>query len=150
MSATSCARIVTALERPGRDPGDEPGPMTRATSSQPGEESRMRGRVRAMVAGVGIMLVTASGAWAEGKVTITREESKPKDVEIKAGDEVRFINSAGQTVHVWFAGNDAVRFYVPPGSGGAKVKFDKPGTYEYTVHVTAGKTHAHTGSVVVK
>ena len=90
------------------------------------------------------------GAWAEGKVTITREENKPKDVEVKAGDEVRFINSSGQTAHVWFAGNDAVRFYVPSGSGGAKVKFDKPGTYEYTVHVTGGKVHQHTGSVVVK
>jgi plastocyanin len=90
------------------------------------------------------------GAWAEGKVRITREENKPKDVEIKAGDEVRFINSSGQTAHVWFAGNDAVRFYVPSGSGGAKVKFDKPGTYEYTVHVTAGKSHSHTGTVVVK
>ena len=88
------------------------------------------------------------GAWAEGKVTITREESKPKAV--KAGDEVRFINSSGQTAHVWFAGNDAVRFYVPSGSGGAKVKFDKPGTYEYTVHVSAGKVHSHTGTVVVK
>ena len=90
------------------------------------------------------------GAWAEGKVTITREENKPKDVEVKAGDEVRFINSSGQTAHVWFAGNDAVRFYVPSGSGGAKVKFDKAGTYEYTVHVTAGKSHSHTGTVVVK
>src|SRR6266545_4047571 len=78
------------------------------------------------------------GAWAEGKVSITREENRPKDVEIKAGEEVRFINSAAQTVHVWFAGNDAVRFYVPAGSAGAKVKFDKPGTY------------AHTGTVVVK
>ena len=90
------------------------------------------------------------GAWAEGKVIITREENKPKDVEVKAGDEVRFINSSGQTAHVWFAGNDAVRFYVPSGSGGAKVKFDKPGTFEYTVHVTAGKSHSHTGTVVVK
>ena len=51
---------------------------------------------------------------------------------------------------MWFAGNDAVRFYVPSGSGGAKVKFDKPGTYEYTVHVSAGKIHSHTGTVVVK
>ena len=64
------------------------------------------------------------GAWAEGKVTITREENKPKNVEVKAGEEVRFINSSGQTAHVWFGGNEAVRFYVPSGSGGAKVKFD--------------------------
>lgn len=81
---------------------------------------------------------------------ITREENKPKDVEVKVGEEVRFINSAAQTVHVWFGGDDAPRFYVPAGSAGAKVKFDKPGTYEYTVHVTGAKVHAHTGSVVVK
>lgn len=94
--------------------------------------------------------VAVGGAWAEGKVTITREENKPKDVEVKVGEEVRFINSSAQTVHVWFGGNDAPRFYVPAGSGGARVKFDKPGTYEYTVHVTGGKVHAHTGTVVVK
>jgi len=100
-----------------------------------------------------VMLTFAMGtvaAWAEGKVTITREESKPKDVEIKAGEEVRFINSSAQTAHVWFGGQDAVRFYVASGSAGSRVKFDKPGTYEYTVHITAGKVHTHTGSVVVK
>lgn len=108
--------------------------------------------VMAMVAAA-VMLTAAVGvgaAWAEGKVSITREENKPKDVEIKTGEEVRFINSSGQTAHVWFAGNDAVRFYVPAGSSGSKVKFDKPGTYEYTVHVTGGKVHSHTGTVVVK
>ena len=89
-------------------------------------------------------------AWAEGKVTITREENKPKDVAIKAGESVRFVNSSGQTAHVWFAGNQAIRFYVPAGSGGSKVQFDKPGTYGYTVHVTGGKVHSHVGSVVVK
>src|SRR5262245_52546272 len=89
-------------------------------------------------------------AWAEGKVIITREENKPKDVEIKAGDSVRFINSSGQTAHVWFAGNDAIRFYVPGGGSGSTVQFGKPGTYEYTVHVTGGKIHSHVGSVVVK
>jgi plastocyanin len=102
----------------------------------------------------GVVAVTfvlgTGGAWAEGKVTITREENKPKDVQVKAGEEVRFINSSGQTAHVWFGGNEAVRFYVPSGSGGAKVKFDKAGTYEYTVHVTGGKVHSHTGTVVVK
>ena len=96
------------------------------------------------------LVANIGGAWAEGKVNITREENKPKNVEIKAGEEVRFINSAAQTVHVWFGGDDAPRFYVPAGSAGAKLKFDKPGTYEYTVHVTGGKVHAHTGTVVVK
>ena len=71
-------------------------------------------------------------------------------MQISAGEEVRFINSSGQTGHVWFAGQDAVRFYVASGSAGSKVKFDKPGTYECTVHITGGKVHTHTGSVVVK
>jgi len=109
-------------------------------------------KVMAMLAGsvVFTLVLAVGGAWAEGKVTITREENKPKDVEVKVGEEVRFINLSGQTAHVWFGGNEAIRFYVPSGSGGAKVKFDKAGTYEYTVHVTAGKVHAHTGTVVVK
>ncbi len=109
---------------------------------------------KAVVMLVGVAMLTLvcgiGGARAEGKVNITREESKPKNVEVKAGEEVRFVNSAAQTVHVWFGGDDAPRFYVPAGSAGAKVKFDKPGTYEYSVHVTGGKVHAHTGTVVVK
>ncbi len=86
-------------------------------------------KTMAMLVGVAVLslVVGIGGAWAEGKVTVTREENKPKDVEVKAGEEVRFVNSSGQTVHVWFGGNDAVRFYVPAGSSGAKVKFDKPG-----------------------
>ena len=106
-------------------------------------------KVVVMLIGVVMLTLSSTSAWAEGKVRITREENKPKDVEVKVGEEVQFINSAAQTVHVWFAG-DVVRFYVPAGSDGARVKFDKPGTYEYTVHVTGGKVHAHTGSVVVK
>ena len=101
---------------------------------------------------VGLAMLTfalgVDGAWAEAKVTVTREENKPQTVEIRAGEEVRFINASGSTAHVWFAGNDAIRFYV--GKAGSSVKFEKPGTYEYTVHVTAGKVHSHTGAVVVK
>ena len=110
----------------------------------------MRHAVTMLAATIALTLAAAGTAWAEGKVTITREESKPKTVEVKAGEEVRFINSSGQTLHVWFGGDGAPRFYVPAGSGGARVKFEKPGTYEYTAHLSAGKSHAHTGSVVVK
>ena len=92
--------------------------------------------------------VGVDGAWAQAKVTVTREENKPKNVEIKVGEEVQFINQSGGTAHVWFAGNDAVKFYV--GTSASRIKFDKPGTYEYTVHVTGTKGHSHTGSVVVK
>src|SRR5262245_39534310 len=113
-------------------------------------EAAMKKLVAVLAGSVFTLALAVGGAWAEGKVRITREESRPKEVTIKAGEEVRFINASGQTAHVWFAGNDAVRFYVPSGSGGAMVKFDKPGTYEYTVHISAGKGHAHTGTVVVK
>ena len=109
----------------------------------------MRHGIGILAGFVGLVLV-ATGAWAEGKVTVTREASKPQTVEVKAGEEVRFLNASGQTLHVWFGGQDAPRFYVPAGSDGAKVKFEKPGTYEYTAHLSGGKTHAHTGSVVVK
>jgi plastocyanin len=86
-------------------------------------------------------------AWAQAKVTITREESKPQTIEVKAGEEVRWVNGSGGTAHIAFAGADGISFYL--GKEG-RVKFDKPGTYEYTVHVTGTKVHAHRGSVVVK
>ena len=107
--------------------------------------------MRTIVAGTAMALMLAlgvGGAWADGKVTVTREESKPKSVEIKAGEEVQFINASGGTAHVSFGGSDAVKFYM--GKAGNRVKFDKPGTYEYTVHVTGTKVHSHTGTVVVK
>lgn len=109
--------------------------------------------MKALVMGVLLAVVGTLGlgmewAWAQAKVSITREESKPKTVDIKVGQEVQFINSTGGNAHVMFAGNDAMMFYV--GKGESKVKFEKPGTYEYTVHVSGVKGHAHTGSVVVK
>lgn len=97
---------------------------------------------------VGILATGVDGALAQAKVTVTREENKPKTVEVKVGQEVQFINQSGGNAHVWFAGNDAVKFYV--GTSASRIKFDKPGTYEYTVHVTGTKAHSHTGSVVVK
>ena len=107
---------------------------------------------RALVTVVGAIVLTLAlgvdGAWADGKVTVTREESKPKSVEVKAGEYVEFINVSGGTAHVSFGGGDAIKFYV--GKEGSRVKFDKPGTYEYTVHVTGTKVHSHTGTVVVK
>ena len=102
----------------------------------------------AAVVGVVVCLALVAGtAWAEAKITVTREESKPKNVEVKVGEEVRWINGSGGTAHVWFAGQDAMKFYL--GKEG-KVKFDKPGTYDYTVHISGTKAHEHTGTVVVK
>ena len=107
-------------------------------------------RVMRVLAGL-VMLTTAlgvGGAWAMAEVTVTREESKPKRLEIAAGQAVLFINASGRTAHVWFAGNDAIRFLV--GKAGSTIKFVKPGTYDYTVHVTAGTVHSHTGTIIVK
>lgn len=101
-----------------------------------------------LLAAIGTVGVGVEAVWAQAKVTITREESKPNPVEIKAGDTVQFINATGGIAHVMFAGNDAYMFYV--GKSESRIKFEKPGTYEYTVHVSATKAHAHRGSVVVK
>jgi plastocyanin len=110
----------------------------------------MKALVMGVLLGViGTVGVGAEWAWAQAaKVHITREESKPKTVEIKLGQEVQFINNTGGAAHVWFAGNDALKFYV--GKEASRIKFEKPGTYEYTVHVSETKVHSHTGSVVVK
>ena len=105
---------------------------------------------RSFVAIVGVVVslaLVAGTAWAEARITVTREESKPKNVEVKVGEEVRWINASGGNAHVWFGGQDAMKFYL--GKEG-KVKFDKPGTYDYTVHITGTKAHEHTGTVVVK
>lgn len=108
----------------------------------------MRKSVARVVGAVAIALaVSAGGAWAEGKVTVTREESKPQKLEVKVGEEVRWVNASGGTAHIWFAGADGYRFYL--GKEG-RVKFDKPGTYEYSVHISGTKSHTHTGTVLVK
>ena len=100
-------------------------------------------------AATGLAIVTLAlgtgSAWADASVTVTREENKPKNVEVKVGETVHWVNASGGTAHIMFA--DGVKFYV--GKEG-RVTFDKPGTYEYTVHITGTKVHQHTGSVIVK
>jgi plastocyanin len=64
-------------------------------------------------------------AWAQATVTMTREASKPQKLEIKGGEEVRWVNATGGTAHVMFAGAEGINFYI--GKEG-RVKFDKPGT----------------------
>jgi plastocyanin len=120
--------------------------MTRITTRQ--EEAVMRQRLAAGIAAVTLALTLGvGGAWAQAKITVTREESKPQNVEVKAGEEVRWVNASGGTAHIWFGGKDAPKFYL--GKEG-RIKFDKPRTYEYTVHITGTKAHEHTGTVVVK
>lgn len=109
----------------------------------------MKALLRGVVLAIAVTVAMGvDGAWAQVKVSVTREENKPKNVEVKVGQEVQFINHSGGNAHVWFAGNDAIKFYV--GTSASRIKFDKPGTYEYTVHVSGTKIHSHTGSVVVK
>ena len=88
-------------------------------------------------------------AWAGATVRVTREANKPDPVEVKVDEEVAFINATGGGhAHVSFEGNDAVQFNV--GHSGSQVKFDKAGTYRYTVHISGVKAHSHTGTVIVK
>lgn len=117
----------------------------------------MSGRLATVIGAVA--LTTALGvstASADARVIITRQGNEPKSVEIVAGEEVEWINAAGGTAHVSFDAKDAIQFYIAGkglAPGGSRVKFDKPGTYEYTVHVASITTHSfhtHTGTVVVK
>ena len=95
-----------------------------------------------------VTLVLGLGtAWAAAKITVTREESKPQEVEVKVGEEVRWVNASGGVAHVSFAEAPGFQFYV--GREG-RITFDRPGTYRYTVHISGVKAHAHTGTVVVK
>lgn len=108
----------------------------------------MKRMVASLMGGGALVLALGAGAaWAETKITVTREESKPQKAEVKVGEEVRWVNASGGTAHIWFGGNDAIRFYL--GKEG-RVKFDKPGTYDYTVHISGTKAHSHTGTIVVK
>ena len=107
---------------------------------------RMVGGFLAVMAMVFSVVGTAA---ADGKVVVTREENKPATVEIKAGETVDWTNATGGTAHIAFVGNDAVQLYVG-GKEGGRVRFEKPGTYEYFVHVSGVKSHAHRGTVVVR
>jgi len=94
-------------------------------------------------------LVLGHGAaWAEAKVTVTREESRPQTVEVKVGEGVWFVNASGGVAHVSFGDKSPIQFMV--GSGNSSVTFTEPGTYTYYVHISGVKGHAHTGTVVVK
>ena len=107
----------------------------------------MNRRWTVVLATVGLTLASVGSAWADAKVTVTREENKPAKVSVKAGEEVRWVNATGGTAHITF-GKNAPQFYL--GKGNNRVKFTEPGTYEYSVHVSGVKGHAHTGTVEVK
>ena len=43
------------------------------------------------------LMLGVGAAWAQAKVTVTREESKPQKVEVRVGEEVRWVNGSGGT-----------------------------------------------------
>jgi plastocyanin len=100
-----------------------------------------------IIIAIGFILAATSSAWAEAKVTVTREENKPSTVEVKTGESVWFVNASGGVAHVSFS-DSPIQFMV--GSANSKLKFTEPGTYKYFVHISGVKSHAHSGSVVVK
>jgi plastocyanin len=103
-----------------------------------------------VLAGV-VMLIfglAAGGVCAIVQVTVAREGNTPKTLQIQAGKAVQFINASRSPAHLWFGENDAIQFYIE--KTGSTIKFERPGTYDYTVYVTAGTVHSHTGKIVVK
>jgi plastocyanin len=104
-------------------------------------------RIAGTLATVLGMLIATETAAAGATIVVTRERNKPDTIEVAAGEEIWWINGSGGIAHVWFAGADGPRFYV--GDKGP-MKLSQPGRYEYTVHVSGTKGHAHTGVVIVK
>jgi plastocyanin len=109
----------------------------------------MKSIVRVFVAVAVIVLATTASAAADANVVVTREENKPAKVEIKRGEAVPWTGATGGTAHVVFSHYEDLQFYVGSKEGGS-VRFDKPGTYEYFVHISGVKSHVHRGTVVVK
>jgi plastocyanin len=114
-----------------------------------GEERIMKRVVSGFLAGVAVLLAVVGLAVADAKVVVTREENKPATVEIKAGEAVTWTSATGGTAHISFAGNEGLQFFVG-GKEGGRVRFEKPGTYEYSVHVSGVRLHVHRGTIVVK
>ncbi len=109
----------------------------------------MKRMVGGLLGAMAVVFLLVGTAAADAKVVVTREVNKPATVEIKAGESVTWTSAVGGQAHIMFSGNEAMGFYVG-GKGGGRVRFDKPGTYEYDVHISGVKSHGHKGTVVVK
>src|SRR5262249_12245876 len=148
------ARPLQRRERargvPGRAghvaPRHRPGPLTGTTLREEVVMKRPLGpaAVLAITAALGL-----GPAWAaETIVRVWREENKPQKVEIKVSDDGQLDQwNRRHRAHVEFS-DSGLAFYI--GSKEGKVKFEKPGTYEYTVRISGVKSHAHVGTIVVK
>ncbi len=64
-----------------------------------------------------------------------------------SGEQVWFVNGSGGMALVPFAGSGAARSWV--GRRHCEVRFEAPGTYGYTVHVSGVKVHGPTGTIEV-
>lgn len=109
----------------------------------------MQRLIGGVLGAMAVLVAVAGPAAAGANVTVTREENKPANVEIKAGEEVAWTNATGGVAHIAFVGSEAVQIHVG-GKEGGRIRFEKPGTYAYVVHVTGVKAHAHRGTVGVK
>ena len=99
-----------------------------------------------MVALLLTMLVRASDA--ETIVTVTQETNLPATIEVAAGDYITFLNGTWGTAHIVVGTNEDVQFYI--GDQGSRMRFVKPGTYPFTVHLLGRTPHTHRGTVIVK
>ena len=91
-------------------------------------------------------LVRASDA--ETIVTVTQERNLPATIEAAAGDYVTFFNGTWGAAHIVVGPNEDVQFYI--GEKGSRMRFMKPGTYQFTVHLLGRTPHTHRGTVIVK
>ena len=92
------------------------------------------------------MVVCASDA--ETIVTVTQETNLPSTIEVAAGDYITFLNGTWETAHIVVGGNEDVGFFI--GDRGSRMRFMRPGTYQFTVHLLGTKPHTHRGTVIVK
>jgi plastocyanin len=103
---------------------------------------------RTLLMAPAIVAILVAIAVAEKTVTVIDEINQPAKVEVVTGEYLTFLNASGGTAHVVIGGNDAVEFYVA--DRGSRMRFTKPGTYTYTVHVIGKRPHPHTGTVIVR
>jgi len=100
----------------------------------------MRGPVAAL-----LLLLAATPAWAEEKVTIDNFTFAPAEITVAQGEQVRWVNQ-DDIPHVVAAADGA--FVSPPLDTGDDFAqtFTKPGTYEYFCSL-----HPHMkGTIVVR
>ena len=108
----------------------------------------MMPRCLAVVLAALVLTMLVGASHAETIVTVTQETNLPAKIEVAAGDYVTFLNGTWASAHIVVGGNEDVQFFI--GEKGSRMRFTRPGTYRYIVHVAGRKPHTHTGTVIVK